>query len=65
MKIWSCKIGQVASDKVPDGGDAPMRQAVEAAYRSLTGEEPEFCITGWGAELDEVEQKVLNGDSSL
>jgi len=48
-KIWSCKIG--ASENVPDGGDFPMRQAIRKAYLELTGKEPEFLFSGWGAKL--------------
>lgn len=56
-KIWSCKIGEVAS--VPDGADAPMRKAVERAYKELTGEEAVFNFSGWGAELEESERAVV------
>lgn len=58
MKIWSCKIGEVDPNGLSDGADSPMRQAVQVAYRMLTGQEPEFCFSGWAAELDEVERKV-------
>lgn len=57
MKIWSCKIGETAS--IPDGADAPMRQAVVRAYREITGTEPEFIFSGWGAELTEPERAVV------
>ena len=57
MKIWECKIGE--EHDVPYGADFPMRQAVKDAYFKLTGREPEFCFSGWGAELDEVERQVV------
>ncbi len=60
MKIWSCKIGEVAADKLPSGADSPLRTAVEEAYQKLTGQEADFCFSGWGAELDETERKVVN-----
>lgn len=63
MKIWTCKIGEVVDAKVPSGGDLPMREAVQAAYRKLTGEEPEFCFSGWGGELDEIQREIIQGDS--
>jgi hypothetical protein len=59
VKIWSCKIGEVDASKLPSGADLPMRQAVARAYRELTGEEPEFLFSGWGAELDECERAVV------
>lgn len=58
-KIWSCKIGEVAESVLFDGADGPMRDAVEAAYRHLTGEHNTFCFSGWGAELDESERAVV------
>ncbi len=61
MKVWSCKIGEVDEESLPDGADSPLRQAVQAAYRELTGQEPDFCSSGWDAELDEVERKVVLG----
>jgi len=58
MKIWVCKIGDADGTALPEGSDLPMRQAVEEEYRHLTGKEPDFCFSGWGGELNEVEQKV-------
>lgn len=57
MKIWYCKIGEVGS--VPMGSDAPMRTAIRRAYKEITGEEPEFIFSGWGAELTEPERAVV------
>lgn len=56
-RIWKCKIGEVAS--LPDAADLVMRQAVAQAYREITGEEPVFIFSGWGAELDERERAVV------
>lgn len=58
MKIWTCKIGEVDAEKLPCGADLPMRKAIVAAYRQITGEEPEFIFSGWGGELDEGERLV-------
>lgn len=54
MKIWFCKIGEAES--VPEGADGPMREAVEAAYKDLTGREPGFLFSGWGGQLSEAER---------
>jgi hypothetical protein len=57
MQIWSCTIGEV--EDVPEGADAPMREAISYAYRKLTGKEPRFIFSGWGAELTEIEREVV------
>lgn len=59
MKIWSCKIGEIDEAALPEGADAPMRAAVETAYRELTGYSSVFCFSGWGATLDEGERAVV------
>ncbi len=59
MKLWSCKIGEVANKKVPGGADKPMRDAVRKAYKELTGEEPKFIFSGWGAELTKRERDTV------
>ena len=59
MKIWYCKIGEVDERLVPPGGDYPMRQAVAAAYKELTGQDDVFLFSGWGAELTEPERAVV------
>ena len=60
MKIWSCKIGEMEDESVPSGGDLPMRQAVEEAYRKLTGHECTFCFSGWAAKLTEIEREIVS-----
>ena len=59
MKIWSCKIGEVNESLLPSGADGPMRDAVAKAYREITGCDPEFIFSGWGAELTEGERAVV------
>jgi len=59
MKTWSCKIGEVDGRYLPDGADQPMRQAVAAAYKALTGEDNVFIFSGWGTELTEEERAVV------
>lgn len=58
---WECKVGIAPGTPVtlPGGGDLPMRNAVEAAFLQVTGQEPEYCFSGWGAELTEGEKEVL------
>lgn len=58
-KVWYCKIGEVDEDKVPQGGDFPMRRAISQAYMELTGEDNIFLFSGWGAELTESERAVV------
>ena len=58
-KIWSCKIGETNPSKVKAGDDGVMRQAVAEAYFRITGEHPEFCFSGWNAELTEPERAVV------
>jgi len=45
---WTCRIGAADRAALPEGADAPLRQAVAAAYRSLTGRAPDFIESGWG-----------------
>jgi hypothetical protein len=61
-KIWSCQIGEVSDSLIPDGGDSPMRVAVQEAYFRLTGQLPTFCFSGWGDELDSVRRGIVEND---
>ena len=56
--IWRCKIGGPGY-LTGGGNDLPMRQAIARAYREITGFEPEFIFSGWGAELTEPERAVV------
>lgn len=58
-RVWSCKIGFASDGELPDGADRPMREAVRRAFVELTGREPDFAFTGWGAELSETELEVV------
>lgn len=62
MKIWDCKIGEIDAEKLPPGSDWPMRKAVTEAYIKLTGEEPSFVFSGWGAKLTKFERMVVDGE---
>lgn len=66
MKIWSCKIGECEEkDLLRDGkyygADTPMREAITKAYIEVTGHEPNFIFSGWGAELTDIEREVAKG----
>lgn len=55
-RVWSCKIGETHTHNLPDGADAPMRQAVAEAYERLTGHRPDFIFSGWGDGLSPEER---------
>lgn len=55
--IWFCKIGE--HSPLQRGADSPMRDAVAAEYKKLTGQEPAFIFSGWGGELTEGERAVV------
>ena len=57
--IWGCKVGGPSGPILPHGADGPMREAVESVNRTLTGEDPEFTFSGWGATLTEPELAVV------
>jgi hypothetical protein len=59
QKVWFCKIGEVDPANVPNGADFPMREAIERTYKRITGEDPTFLFSGWGAELTEIERAVV------
>jgi len=65
MKIWDCKIGEIEAVNLPLSSDAPMRRAVEKAYFELTGQEPNFILSGWGGELTEEERMIVEEPNSV
>ena len=65
MKIWSCKIGETEEEGLPPGADLPMSEAVNKAYVEITGKEPKFCFSGWGAELDKIEREIVEEKRKL
>ena len=58
-KIWFCKIGEVQKWMLPEGSDMPMREAIGAAYKQVTGVDPDFIFSGWAGELTEGERAVV------
>lgn len=61
--IWECKIGEAEVKLLPEGCDAPMRKAVINAYYELTGHYPDYCFSGWGASLTDIEQECVEETS--
>lgn len=61
-RIWACKIGGEIPDNLPDGADAPIREAVEKAFLEITGVEARFNFSGWAGELTEAERDVVEED---
>lgn len=57
--VWSCKIGFANGPALPMGSDFPMRRAVADAFERLTGKQPDFIFSGWGAELTEGQQQIV------
>lgn len=54
---WSCKIGPVEAGRLPFGADLPMRQAVQRAFKELTGEDALVTSSGWGIPDKEMESE--------
>lgn len=59
MKVWTCKIGWADGERLPAAADGPMREAVEWAFREITGTKPAFIFSGWGGQLTESELAVI------
>lgn len=51
-KIWECKIGVTTKANLPNGADAPMRDAVARAFEDVTGHPAQEIFSGWAAEFD-------------
>ncbi len=64
-RIWSCKIGEEFPEELPPGADGPMREAVQRAYREITGVDAEFTFSGWAGELDEYERAVVSPEEPI
>ena len=60
--IWFCKIGEADRQTLPKGSDWPMRQAVERAYREITGQDAEFTFSGWAGRLNKAERDLVERD---
>jgi len=45
---WSCEIGSVPFYKVPEGGDSPLRKAVQTAFEGMFPGVESSISSGWG-----------------
>lgn len=61
-QTWTCTIGNVDGVEIPNGGDAPMRRAVEQAFKAVTGEEHDACFSGWGDRFTLQQLSVISGN---
>ncbi len=59
FQVWQCKVGVKGDVDLPWGADLPMRQAIQKAFREVTGVDAEFTFSGWNAQLTESEKKVV------
>lgn len=55
LEYWWCKIGPIDREKVPFGGDFPLRQAVKQAFSDTIGEHAVTCSSGWGMDEEEAQ----------
>src|SRR5689334_1477126 len=55
-EFWCCDVGPIERDRLPDGADLPMRNAVAEAFHRLTGEWPSKISSGWGNETGMFDQ---------
>ena len=62
-QYWFCLIGPADRDKLPQGCDGPIRNAVSRAFIALTGAQAEHNFSGWGRSEEEAE--LLNDVSSM
>ena len=56
---WTCKIGPTVHAQLPSGADLPMREAVAAAFKAVTGHDCEAIFSGWGGRFREPELAVI------
>lgn len=47
-EFWFCFVGPAEYNKIPMGGDAPLRSAVKERYIDMFDEHPEIISSGWG-----------------
>ena len=62
-QYWFCLIGPADRDKLPQGCDAPIRDAVVDAFIALTGAQSKANYSGWGYSEEEAE--LLKDVSSM
>lgn len=59
---WECKIGFPEGVEIPPGADSPMREAVQKAFKELTGLDCSNLFSGWGAKFTPAELHVIDPD---
>lgn len=64
-RIWGCKIGGNIPDEIPMGADLPMREAVQRAFKEITGVDAEFTFSGWAETLTEIEREIVSETKPL
>lgn len=57
--VWQCRIGECNGALLPMGADMPMRDAVQRAYRVVTGVDDVAIFSGWGRKFTEGERAVI------
>lgn len=50
---WTCRIGPVDRDKLPNWADSPLRKAVANAFLELIGRDAQTVSSGWGRKEEE------------
>lgn len=48
LAYWTCKIGPVKREDLPDGADSPLRQAVQTVFIDTFRIPPHELSSGWG-----------------
>jgi hypothetical protein len=48
LEYWFCEIGPIDRNKLPFGGDSPLRGAIEDKFIEMFGEQAKRCSSGWG-----------------
>lgn len=51
LEFWYCIIGAIDRNKVPWGGDFPLRDTVQDKFIEMFGEQADKCSSGWGLNL--------------
>ena len=57
-EYWQCSIGPIERDKVPFGGDFPLRWTVREKFIEMFGFDAPVCSSGWG--VDEKTQSIIS-----
>jgi hypothetical protein len=47
-EYWYCEIGPIEKNKIPYGGDYPLRTVVKEEFEKMFKDEVYSCSSGWG-----------------